>query len=52
MYKEIDGLHEFSPIQTQAFDKLYSSDSSVFIGAPSGGSERRILAELAIFREV
>ena len=51
MYEE-DGLQEFSPIQSQAFDKLYHTDASVFLGVPTGGSERRILAELAIFREV
>jgi len=45
-------MTEFSPIQSQAFDSLYLSDESVFLGVPAGGSERRVLAELAIFREI
>ena len=49
---EDDGLKEFSLIQSQAFDKLYQSDASIFLGTPNGGSERRILAELAIFKEI
>ena len=52
IYEEVDEMKEFSPIQTQAFDKLYHTDSSVFVAAPTGGSERRVLAELAIFREI
>jgi len=52
IYEDIDEMKEFSPIQTQAFDKLYHTDSSVFVGTPTGGSERRVLAELAIFREI
>ena len=51
MYDE-DGITEFSQIQSQAFEELYHSDASVFLGVPSGGSERRGLAELAILREV
>ena len=31
---------------------MYSSDNSVFLGVPTGGNERRILSELAIFREI
>jgi replicative superfamily II helicase len=34
------------------FDQLYLSDSSVFLGVPSGGSEGRVLAELVISREI
>ena len=52
IYEEVDEMKEFSPIQTQVFDKLYHTDSSVLVGAPTGGSERRVLAELAIFREI
>ena len=51
IYEDIDEMKEFSPIQTQAFDKLYHTDSSVFVGTPTGGSERRVLAELAILRD-
>lgn len=49
---EDDGLKEFSLVQSQAFEKLYQSDASIFLGVPSGGSERRVLAELAIFKEI
>ena len=52
IYAEVDGMGEFSPIQSQAFDRLFLSDESVFLGVPSGGTERRVLAELAIFREI
>ena len=45
-------MEEFSPVQTQVFDKLYHSDKSLLICTPGGGSERRIHAELAILREV
>jgi hypothetical protein len=34
------------------FDKVNLTDDSVFIGAPNGGSEKKIIAELAIFREI
>jgi pre-mRNA-splicing helicase BRR2 len=51
LYRDVDGLHEFNPIQTQAFDKLYLSDDSVFLGAPSG-SNLLVCAELAMFREL
>jgi pre-mRNA-splicing helicase BRR2 len=46
-----EGMKEFNAIQTQAFNKLYQSDESVFIGAPTG-SGNIICAELAIFREI
>lgn len=52
IYTNLDGMTEFSPIQSQAFEKLYHSDAGVFLGVPSGGSESRTLAELAIFREI
>lgn len=51
IYKN-DGMREFSPIQTQAFDKVYKSDDSLFFGVPNGGTEKRTLAEIAIFREI
>ena len=51
MYSKTDGLKEFNPIQTQVFSKVYLSDESVFIGAPSG-SDLLTCAELAIFREL
>lgn len=44
-------MSEFNPIQTQVFSKVYQSDDSVFIGAPSG-SGLLTSAELAIFREL
>lgn len=31
-----DGIREFNPIITQAFNKLYQTDESIFIGAPNG----------------
>ncbi len=46
-----EGLKEFNAIQTQAFNKLYLSDESVFVGAPSGSGNTQC-AELAIFREI
>ena len=52
LFTKTDRFTEFSSIQSQSFDKLYTTDESVFIGAPSGGSERRILAELALLREI
>jgi pre-mRNA-splicing helicase BRR2 len=51
LYREVDGMKEFNAIQTQAFDKLYFSDESVFVGAPSG-SNLLTCAELAMFREL
>ena len=45
------GIKELNPIQTQTFSKIYQSDESVFIGAPSG-SDMLMCAELAIFREL
>lgn len=52
IYKEVDGIKELSPIQSQTFEKVYLSDESVFVGAPLGGSEKRIIAEMAVFREI
>jgi hypothetical protein len=37
LYLDDDGIKEFDPIVTQVFNKLYLSNESVFIGAPSGG---------------
>lgn len=51
LYRDVDGVTEFNPIQTQVFSKVYHSDESVFIGAPSG-SGLLTCAELAIFREL
>ena len=31
---EKDGIREFSPIQSQVFDKLYLGGESIFIGLP------------------
>jgi len=47
-----EGITEFSPIQSQVLDKLYHDNESIFLGVPQGGSEARILAELAIYREI
>ena len=52
VYTRFEEMKEFSPIQSQVFDQLYHSNDSVFLGVPQGGSESRILAELAIFREI
>ncbi|CDW82626.1 u5 small nuclear ribonucleoprotein 200 kda helicase [Stylonychia lemnae] len=46
-----EGIKEFNSIQTQTFNKVYQTDESVFIGAPSG-SQIIVCAELAIFREI
>ena len=51
IYKQ-DGISELSPICSQSFDKLYLSDDSLFFGVPNGGSEKRMIAEIAIFREI
>jgi len=51
MYREVDGINDFNPIQTQTFNKVYLSDESVFIGAPAG-SGLLTCAELAIFKEL
>jgi pre-mRNA-splicing helicase BRR2 len=45
------GIKEFNAIVTQSFNKLYLTDESVFIGAPTGSSIV-LCAELAIFREI
>jgi pre-mRNA-splicing helicase BRR2 len=52
LYLEYDGIKEFDPIVTQVFNKLYMTNESIFIGAPSGGQDSRTLAELAIWQEV
>lgn len=44
-------MTDFNSIQTQAFNKLYLSDESVFLGAPSGSGLNTCI-ELAIFREL
>ena len=49
---EADNLKEFSPLVSQCFDSIYNSNQSAFFGIPSGGSEKRILSEIAIFREI
>lgn len=46
-----EGKKEFNSIQSQTFNKIYLSDESVFIGAPSG-SDIITCAELAIFKEI
>lgn len=51
LYLNVDGMKEFNAIHTQAFNKLYQSDESIFIGTPSGGSQgNTISSELALFR--
>ena len=42
-------FHHFNPIQTQAFNALYSSDQSMLLAAPAG-SGKTVAAELAILR--
>ena len=49
LYLEEDGIKEFNPIVTQVFNKLYLTNDPIFIGAPTGGQDSRILAELAIW---
>ena len=51
LYTNVDHKTEFNSIQTQAFSKIYHSDESVFLGAPSG-SDLLTCIELAIFREL
>eukprot|EP00164_Ancoracysta_twista_P005304 GFYU01007260.1.p1 GENE.GFYU01007260.1~~GFYU01007260.1.p1 ORF type:complete len:2145 (-),score=864.44 GFYU01007260.1:262-6696(-) len=46
LYSEFE---HFNAIQTQTFQTLYSSDDTVFIGAPTG-SGKTVCAELAILR--
>lgn len=46
-----EGIKEFNAIVTQSFNKLYLTDESVFIGAPTGSNILQC-AELAIFREI
>jgi replicative superfamily II helicase len=46
-----EGVKEFNAIVTQAFNKLYLTDESVFVGAPTGSNILQC-AELAIFREI
>jgi len=46
-----EGIKEFNAIVTQSFNKLYLTDESVFIGAPTD-SGTLTCAELAIFKEI
>lgn len=46
-----EGIKEFNAIITQSFNKLYLTDESVFVGAPTGSSIETC-AELAIFKEI
>jgi pre-mRNA-splicing helicase BRR2 len=46
-----EGTKEFNAIITQSFNKLYLTDESVFVGAPTGSSIVTC-AELAIFKEI
>jgi pre-mRNA-splicing helicase BRR2 len=46
-----EGIKEFNAIITQSFNKLYLTDESVFVGAPTGSSIVTC-AELAIFKEI
>ena len=48
LYRQ-DGTTEFNPIVTMVFEKLYQSNESMFIGAPT---DLLTCAELAIFREL
>ncbi|KAI9311054.1 Sec63 Brl domain-containing protein [Dichotomocladium elegans] len=42
-------ITQFNPIQTQAFNTLYTTDDNVFIGAPTG-SGKTVCAEFAMLR--
>ncbi|KAL0083538.1 Sec63 Brl domain-containing protein [Phycomyces blakesleeanus] len=42
-------IKQFNPIQTQAFNALYTTDDNAFIGAPTG-SGKTVCAEFAILR--
>ncbi|KAI9030984.1 Sec63 Brl domain-containing protein [Phycomyces nitens] len=42
-------IKHFNPIQTQAFNALYTTDDNAFIGAPTG-SGKTVCAEFAILR--
>ena len=44
-----EGIKEFNAIESQAFNKLYMTDESVFVGA---SSDLTLCAELAILREI
>lgn len=51
--KRIEGIygskfHYFNPMQTMTFHTLYNSNSSVFVGSPTG-SGKTVVAELAIW---
>lgn len=48
LYRQ-DGTTEFNPIVTMVFEKLYQSNESMFVGAPT---DLLTCAELAIFREL
>ncbi|KAL8902093.1 MAG: hypothetical protein Q9192_000160 [Flavoplaca navasiana] len=43
------GFEKFNKVQTQVFSSLYSSDDSVFVGAPTG-SGKTVCAEFALLR--
>ncbi|KAL8914049.1 MAG: hypothetical protein Q9171_001300 [Xanthocarpia ochracea] len=43
------GLDKFNKVQTQVFSSLYTSNDSVFVGAPTG-SGKTICAEFALLR--
>ncbi|KAI4247759.1 MAG: hypothetical protein L6R40_001345 [Gallowayella cf. fulva] len=43
------GLERFNKVQTQVFSSLYSTNDSVFVGAPTG-SGKTICAEFAVLR--
>ncbi|KAI0022193.1 Sec63 Brl domain-containing protein [Xylariomycetidae sp. FL0641] len=47
--KLYEGWDYFNKIQTQTFNSLYSTDDSVFVGAPTG-SGKTVCAEFAILR--
>lgn len=46
---EEQGIHEFNPVQTQAFQPLFRSDANAVVAAPCG-SGKTLCAELAIMR--
>lgn len=46
-----EGVKEFNALVTQSYNKLYLTDESVFVGAPTGSNILQC-AELSIFREI
>ncbi|EAN79402.1 ATP-dependent RNA helicase, putative [Trypanosoma brucei brucei TREU927] len=44
-----ESFREFNPVQTQVFHAMYHTDSSIFLGAPTG-SGKTIAAEMSILR--